>query len=135
QVTALTCEREGLILGTAAYMSPEQARGHSLDKRTDIWAFGCVLYEMLSGRAAFARDTITDTLAAILGQEPDWHALPTETPATVERLLKHCLEKDPKRRLRDRGDLPITLNEPVPVPSTEKNRSARRALVRSVIAS
>ena len=69
--------RDGVILGTAAYMSPEQARGKAVDKRTDIWAFGCVLYEMLTGRAAFARETLTDTLAAIVEREPDWTALPT----------------------------------------------------------
>jgi len=96
--------REGVILGTAPYMSPEQARGQTVDKRTDIWAFGCVLYEMLTGRPAFARETITDTLAAILEREPDWLLLPTSTPANIRRLLRRCLEKDLKRRCRDIGD-------------------------------
>jgi serine/threonine protein kinase/Tol biopolymer transport system component len=96
--------REGLIVGTAAYMSPEQARGQPVDKRTDIWAFGCVLFEMLTGRAAFARSTVTDTLAAVVDREPDWSALPARTPPATDRLLRRCLDKDPKRRMRDIGD-------------------------------
>jgi eukaryotic-like serine/threonine-protein kinase len=97
--------REGLIVGTAAYMSPEQARGQAVDKRTDIWAFGCVLYEILTGRAPFARSTATDTLAAIVEHEPDWHALPSDVPASVRRVLHRTLEKDARRRLRDVGDI------------------------------
>jgi eukaryotic-like serine/threonine-protein kinase len=97
--------REGVILGTAAYMSPEQARGKPLDKRTDIWSFGCVLYDMLAGRQAFGGETVSDSIAAILGREPDWTALDQKTPATVRRLLQRCLEKDPKQRLRDIGDV------------------------------
>jgi len=89
----------GLIVGTAAYMSPEQARGLPVDKRTDIWAFGCVLYEMLTGRAAFARDTLADTLSAVLDRDPQWDALPAATPSRVVRLLRRCLDKDPARRL------------------------------------
>jgi eukaryotic-like serine/threonine-protein kinase len=96
--------REGLIVGTAAYMSPEQARGQAVDKRTDIWAFGCVVYEMVTGRAPFARDTTSDTLAAILEREPDWRLLPTGLPAAAGMLIRDCLNKDPKRRLRDIGD-------------------------------
>src|SRR5262245_59868785 len=103
--------RDGLIVGTAAYMSPEQARGQAVDKRTDIWAFGCVLYEMLSGRRAFSGETLTDTLAAILEREPDWHVLPDATPSTIRRLLRRCLEKDSKRRLRDICDVRIELDE------------------------
>src|SRR5688572_17106837 len=95
---------DGVILGTAPYMSPEQARGRPIDKRTDIWAFGCVVYEMLTGRAAFAGETLSDTIAAILGREPDWSALPAATPAAIRRLLGRCLDKDLKRRLRDIGD-------------------------------
>ena len=91
--------RAGAILGTAAYISPEQARGKPVDKRTDIWAFGCVLYEMLAGRATFACETLTDTLAAILEREPDWRILPEATPSTIRRLLQRSLEKDSKRRL------------------------------------
>ena len=85
-------------------MSPEQARGKRVDKRTDIWAFGCVLYEMLTGRRAFAGETVSDTIAAILERDPDWSVLPETTPPTIRRLLQRCLEKDPKRRLRDIGD-------------------------------
>jgi len=102
--------REGLILGTAAYMSPEQARGKPVDKRTDIWAFGCVLYEMLTGRPALAGETVSDTIAAILEREPEWQALPGGTPASVRSLLKRCLEKDPRQRLRDIGDARLELD-------------------------
>jgi Tol biopolymer transport system component len=107
---------EGVILGTAAYMSPEQARGHEVDKRADIWAFGCVLYEMLTGRAAFALDTVTDTLAAIIEREPDWTPLPATTPAGVRRVLLRCLEKDSKRRLRDIADARFELDAPLSAP-------------------
>jgi Tol biopolymer transport system component len=96
--------REGMLLGTVAYMSPEQARGKPVDKRTDIWAFGCVVYEMFAGKSPFPGDTIPDTIAAILEREPDWKALPPTTPANVRRLLAACLEKDTKRRLRDIAD-------------------------------
>jgi serine/threonine-protein kinase len=92
--------RVGQILGTAAYMAPEQARGKTLDKRADIWAFGVVLYEMLTGRRLFHGESATDTLAAVLTKEPDWNRV----PAKARRLLQRCLEKDPKRRLRDIGD-------------------------------
>ncbi|MFI4944335.1 MAG: protein kinase [Burkholderiales bacterium] len=96
--------RDGVILGTAGYMSPEQARGRPVDRRTDVWAFGCVLFEMLSGRASFARGTLSDTIVAVLEREPDWALLPATTPLAVRRLLARCLEKDPRRRLRDIGD-------------------------------
>jgi serine/threonine protein kinase len=101
--------RDGVILGTAAYMSPEQARGLAVDKRTDIWAFGCVLFEMLTGRAAFAGETLTDTLAAIVDREPDWTGLPAMVPPAVRRLLRRCLHKDPRQRLRDIGDARVEL--------------------------
>jgi serine/threonine-protein kinase len=100
---------EGVILGTAAYMSPEQARGRPVDKRCDIWAFGCVLYEMLTGARAFGGDTASDILAAILKEEPDWSALPGNLPPALRRLLRRCLEKDPLRRLRDIGEARIVL--------------------------
>ena len=101
----------GTILGTAAYMSPEQARGQIVDKRTDVWAFGCVLYEMLAGRTAFGRPTVTDTLAAVVQQPPDWTALPPATPPPVIRLLRRCLEKDARRRLRDIADARLDLED------------------------
>ena len=102
--------RRGAVIGTPAYMSPEQARGLAVDKRTDIWAFGCVLYEMLTGRVAFAGDTISDSIAQILEREPDWSALPATTPAPIRRLLLRCLTKDPKKRLRDIGDVRIEID-------------------------
>jgi eukaryotic-like serine/threonine-protein kinase len=105
--------REGVILGTAAYMSPEQARGQTVDKRTDIWAFGCVLYEMLAGRPAFARETITDTLAAVVGGDTNWKRLPVDTPAGVRKVLRRCLDRDPRRRMRDIGEARFELDEAV----------------------
>ncbi|MFZ0463571.1 MAG: protein kinase [Candidatus Acidiferrales bacterium] len=101
----------GIILGTAAYMSPEQAKGKSVDRRTDIWAFGCVLYEMLTGKMAFRGETVTDTLAAVIRAEPDWSALPANTPTHVRVLLQRCLQKDAKQRLRDIGDARIAIDE------------------------
>jgi serine/threonine-protein kinase len=101
----------GMILGTAAYMAPEQARGAAIDRRADIWAFGAVVYEMLSGRRAFDGTDVADTLAAVLRQEIDWAALPTDTPASVRHLLVRCLERDVKRRLRDIGEARIALDD------------------------
>jgi hypothetical protein len=101
----------GAILGTPACMSPEQARGLAVDSRTDIWAFGCVLYEMLAGSAPFASGTVSDTLAKVLEREPDWSALPATTPPTVRRLLTRCLEKDLRRRLQHIGDARIELED------------------------
>ena len=103
--------RAGVILGTAAYMSPEQARGQRVDAQTDIWAFGCVLYEMLTGRAAFGRATLTDTMAAVIENEPDWTALPRATPVSVVRLLRRVLEKNSSRRLHAIADASIDLRE------------------------
>jgi Tol biopolymer transport system component len=102
--------QEGVILGTAAYMSPQQARGQIVDKRADIWAFGCVVYEMLTGRVAFAGETVSDTIGKILEREPDWSALPAETPSAIQRLLRRCLAKDAKQRLRDIGDVRIEID-------------------------
>ena len=95
----------GMILGTAAYMSPEQAKGKPVDKRADIWSFGVVLHELLAGRPLFQRETVSDTLAAVLKEEPDWNRIPVK----AQPLLRHCLEKDPKRRLRDIGDMHLLL--------------------------
>ena len=100
----------GVILGTAAYMSPEQARGKPLDKRTDVWAFGCVLYEMLTGKRAFEGETVSDTLVSVLSKEPDWAALPGQTPAGVRKVLRKCLQRDAKLRLRAIGDASLELS-------------------------
>src|SRR5205823_4881823 len=102
---------DGLLLGTARYMSPEQARGQAVDKRTDIWAFGCVLYEMLPGQPAFPGATVTDTIAAIIEREPYWTRLPTALPAAIRTLLRRCLEKETSRRLRDIGDARLEIDE------------------------
>ena len=101
----------GAIVGTAAYMSPEQARGRAVDRRADLWAFGVVLYEMLTGRRLFLREDTTETLAAVLRDEIDWSALPRDTPPSVTRLLRRCLERDPRRRLKDAGDARLELDE------------------------
>ncbi len=101
----------GVILGTAAYMSPEQARGKAVDKRADIWAFGCVLYEMLTGRLAFSGETVSDTMAAVLTRDPDWSALPPSIPSRLTALIKRCVRKDPRERLRDIGDARVELSE------------------------
>ena len=98
-----------MILGTAAYMAPEQAKGRPVDRRPDIWAFGCVLYEMLTGRRAFNGDDISDTITAVLRDEPDWTALPSATPAHVRRVVLRCLEKDARQRMRDIGDVRLEL--------------------------
>ena len=102
----------GVILGTAAYMAPEQARGKVVDKRADIWAFGCVLYEMLTGRQAFGGETLTDILAALVEREPDLTRLPAATPAHVVQLLRRCVQKEPQRRLRDIGEARIAIESP-----------------------
>jgi Tol biopolymer transport system component len=115
-VTAMGTE-EGRILGTPAYMSPEQARGKAVDKRTDIWAFGCVLYELLTGKEAFRGETVSDTIATVLEREPDWQALPPATPAKIRDLLRRCLQKDSQRRLHDIADARIEIEEAVAAPA------------------
>ena len=109
-ITSLST-RAGVILGTAAYMSPEQARGAVVDRRADIWAFGCVLLELLTGRSPFQENTVSDTLAAILRAEPDWKGLPENLSPALRRLLRRCLDKDPARRLRDIGEARIALDD------------------------
>jgi serine/threonine-protein kinase len=111
-ITSPAMTAMGLIMGTAAYMSPEQAKGRPADKRSDVWAFGAVLYEMLSGQRAFKGDDVSDTLAAILRQDIDWAALPPSTPVPVRRLIARCLERDVRRRLRDIGEARIVLEDP-----------------------
>lgn len=120
--------RAGVILGTAAYMAPEQARGAVVDKRADIWAFGVVLYEMLTGKQPFAGPTVSDTLAAVLKTEPDWDAVPAE----VRRLLRRCLEKEPRQRMRDIGEARLVIEEVLagrpeePVAASASGRSRKR---------
>jgi serine/threonine protein kinase/Tol biopolymer transport system component len=116
QVSILTMDGTsvGPMLGTPAYMSPEQARGQPVDKRTDIWSFGCVLYEMLAGRTAFGRSTVTDTLAAILHDDPDWNALPRTTSPSLQRLLQRSLAKDRNDRLRDIRDIRFAIEDSTP---------------------
>jgi hypothetical protein len=101
----------GLILGTCAYMSPEQARGKSVDRRTDIWAFGCILFELLTGRPVFGRDTPSETIAAVLERQPEWTVLPEKLPEAIQRLLRRCLEKDPDSRLHDIADARLEIDE------------------------
>ena len=103
--------RDGIILGTAAYMSPEQARGKAADRRSDIWSFGCVFYEMLAGKMAFGSETVTDTLAAVIKSEPDWSLLPPNTPRGIRKLLQRCLKKDAKQRLQAIGDARLAIEE------------------------
>jgi hypothetical protein len=103
--------RPGVLLGTPAYMSPEQARGKPVDRRADIWAFGCMLYEMLTGRAAFTGETTSDILACVIRAEPDWSSLPGSVPPRIHELLRRCLQKDAKQRLRDIGDARIIIEE------------------------
>jgi len=110
-ITSPAMTQAGIILGTAAYMSPEQARGAAVDTRTDLWAFGCVLFEMLTGRRAFAGDTVTDLLAAIVKEEPPWDALPAETPDAIRTLLRRCLRKDRRKRLASAADARLDIEE------------------------
>jgi eukaryotic-like serine/threonine-protein kinase len=110
-LTSPAITEAGIILGTAAYMSPEQARGQNVDKRTDIWAFGVVMLEMLTGRRTFDGGTVSDTLAAVLTSDPDWSHLPASVPARVTDLIRRCVRKDPKRRLRDIGDAVVELDD------------------------
>ena len=121
-VTSPAVTQAGVILGTAAYMAPEQARGRAVDKRADIWAFGCVLFEMLSGQRAFGGETVSDSLAGVLEREPDWSALPHETPAPIRTLLRRCLRKDPEKRLHDIADARIEIEE---VDATQTSPAAR----------
>jgi Tol biopolymer transport system component len=119
----ITIEGAGIV-GTAAYMSPEQARGQPVDRRTDVWAFGCLLYELLTGRAAFLRLTVTDTLAAVLNDQPDWTALPATLPPAVTTVLRRCLEKDVRRRRRDIGDVGAELDDALAASETARAKSA-----------
>jgi serine/threonine-protein kinase len=126
----------GMILGTAAYMAPEQARGKPVDKRTDIWAFGCVLYEMLTGRRAFEGDDVSDTLARVLMKDPDWDALPAPMPPAIRTLLRRCLTKDRRQRLSDAADARLEIDDALTAPASDvvvtvpapPARTSRRAI-------
>ena len=120
----------GVIIGTASYMSPEQARGKTIDKRTDTWAFGCCLYEALTGRKAFAGETVTDTLAKVVERTPDWEALPESTTPSMRRLLERCLRKKKEERLKSAGDIALAMGDDdgaADVPSKESRGGRRRS--------
>ena len=123
----------GVLLGTAAYMSPEQARGHGLDARTDLWSFGCVLYELLTGRKAFGGPTTTDILSAVVSRDPDWSALPPETPSNIRHLLRRLLAKEMKRRLRHIGDARLELEDTAGAPATTARPESRQRRVRRAL--
>ncbi|MGD8328483.1 MAG: protein kinase [Acidobacteriota bacterium] len=120
----MAATQPGRIMGTVSYMSPEQARGKPVDARTDVWAFGCVLYEMLAGKKAFGGETATDAIVSILEHEPDWEALPPSVPSQVVALLRRCLRKNPKRRLRSIGDAWLEIDEVLQLPTAERERPA-----------
>ena len=122
----------GLILGTAAYMSPEQARGKAVDRRADVWAFGVVLYEMLTGRRLFAGETVSDVLAGVLTREPDWSLLPGATPAFLRDLLRRCLDRDPRSRLRDIGEARVALERGRATSDLPTRRASRRTWLAAV---
>ena len=133
--------QEGVILGTAPYMSPEQARGKPVDKRADIWAFGCVLFEMLSGRAAFLGEDVSDTLAAVIRGNVDWSALPAGVAPKLRDLLRRCLEKDPKKRYRDIGDVLVDVDETLrsphevgPLDDTSRASASRPRILLAIVA-
>ena len=113
---SMAATMHGVILGTAAYMSPEQARGKAVDKRTDIWAFGCVLYQLLCGRPAFEGEDVTEILAAVVKTEPDWSQLPESTPSAIRTLLRLCLRKDKRQRLQDAAGIRIEIEEALAAP-------------------
>src|SRR5262249_6702336 len=126
--------REGAILGTAPYMSPEQARGRGVDKRTDIWAFGCVLFEMLSGRPVFTGGSTTDVLAAVIHADPDFGALPVGPRDSVRTLLQRCLQKDVHDRQRDIGDARLELQEALKTGSSASSVAAPRRVRHGILA-
>jgi len=122
--------RAGVIIGTAAYMAPEQTRGKDVDKRTDIWAFGCVFYEMLTGTRAFQGDDVSETLATVLKSEPDWAALPPDVPPAIRMLIQRCLEKDRNRRVADISTALFLINEPTALAPAVGGTSTPTAAVR-----
>jgi serine/threonine protein kinase len=124
----------GVIVGTAAYMSPEQAKGRPADTRSDVWAFGCVLFEMLTGTRAFSGDSVTEILAAVLRSEPEWAALPAATPPAVRRLLRRCVQKDRTRRLQNAGDVRLEIEEAPGEPVLAPRESRLAWIVAAVLA-
>src|SRR5688572_725451 len=128
-ITTPAMTHAGVVLGTASYMSPEQAKGRVVDRRTDIWAFGCVLFEMLTGKRAFSGDDVSDVVVAILRDEPKWAALPATTPPHVRSLLRRCLQKDPRKRLPHIGVARLELAEPTLVPAETTPAAARPRLM------
>jgi serine/threonine protein kinase/Tol biopolymer transport system component len=120
----------GVILGTAAYMSPEQARGRAIDRRADIWALGVIVFELLTGSRLFASDTVSDTIAAVLRQDVPWDRLAASTPPRLQRLLRHCLERDPRNRLKDAGDIRIEIDDLLGSRDAEEPRSAAPSVPR-----
>ena len=138
-ITSPAMTAHGVILGTAAYMSPEQARGKPVDKRADIWALGCVVYEMLTGRRAFQGDTATDVIAAVVKSEPAWQLLPNDVPPRIRTLLERCLRKDPAIRLRDAGDVKLELDaasqSPAPaMPALHRPQRKRPLVALAIVA-
>ena len=129
---SLAATQAGIILGTAAYMSPEQAKGKPVDRRADIWAFGVVVYEMLTGRAMFSGETASETMAQVIMKEPDWDTLPASTPSRLRDLLRRCLTKEPRMRLRDIGDARIAIEETIASPQSETSSATKVSSKRSV---
>src|SRR4029453_9044179 len=117
---SIDATQAGIILGTAGEMSPEKAAGKPVDKRSDLWAFGVVLFEMLTGRQLFDGETVTHVIAAVLTKEPDWTVLPAATPSILRRLLRRCLEKDPRRRLRDVADARLEIDDAIAAPAMDE---------------
>ncbi len=118
-ITTPAMTQLGMILGTAAYMAPEQAKGRQADRRSDVWAFGAVLYEMLTAKQAFGGEDVSDTLAFVLTRQPDWDALPAATPRAIRKLLRRCLEKERRRRLADAADARLEIDEAMATPDEE----------------
>jgi serine/threonine-protein kinase len=133
-ITSPAMTQAGIILGTAAYMAPEQAHGRPVDKRADIWAFGCVLYEMLTGRLAFGGDDVTDTIVSVVSKEPDWSLLPPSAPDSVRRLLRRCLIKSVQQRLRSIGDAVLEIDDATPPVTDASTDEAIVNLAKSPVA-
>ena len=130
--TAADATRDGAIIGTAPYMSPEQARGLAVDRRTDIWAFGCILYDMLAARRAFAGDTVADIIASVIERDPDFSCLPATTPPDLVRVVRRCLVKDPAKRLHDIADARLEIEELISTPAASSPPVPRTATGRGV---